>query len=175
MENIMLTKNTAAFIAEALRHVDMDLVRRGYYSKNEQGQACFIGCHAGGNNPLWLEENYGFPQMLTRICESVFERLPDGADTAFHAAIPVAVDRNGKDLTRVAWAFLAAELRYLPVQSAHIQAAINPVIAGMDLKAQGLDWPAAAAAAADAAARAAADAATLRQRDTILRLISEAV
>jgi hypothetical protein len=169
MENIMLTKNTAAFIAEAQRHVDMDLVQKGHYGKNEQGQACFIGCHAGGNNPLWLEEKYGFPLMLTRICEGIFERLSDEDGIAFHAAIPLAVGRDGKDLTRVVSAFLASGLGALPAQPAHIQAVIDPVIAGMDLKAQGLEWIAYAAYAACSAA------AVLRQRDTILRLISEAV
>jgi hypothetical protein len=168
MENIMLTKNTAAFIAEAQRHVDMDLMQKGHYGKNKQGQACFIGCHAGGNNPLWLEEKYGFPLMLTRICEGIFERLSDEDGIAFHAAIPLAVGRDGKDLTRVGWALLASELRALPPMPTRIQVAVDPVIVGMDLKAQGVEW-------ADADAALAARSATLRQRDAILRLISEAV
>jgi len=201
MPTMMLTKDTAKFIAEAQRHVAMDLVCKGYYDKNEQGRACFIGCHTGGNNPQLLQEWYGFPLALTRICENVFEELPRHLGISFHAAIPAAVGVDGKDLSRVHWAFLAAELREFPPQRAEVQLVIDPIIAGMDLLANGKDWPSAAARAAravarasyaaaraadtatDAAARAAdgddaacaaAYAARIRQRNTILALIAAA-
>ena len=89
------------------------------------------------------------------------------------------------------------ELRSLPGQSTAIQSVIDPVIAGLELLAQGKDWPttaavcaaaaacavaaraeaqAAAVAAAATAADADADAAAARrrQRDLLLRLIREA-
>ena len=118
-------------------------------------------------------------------------------------------------ICRVGWKFFAEEMRSLPPVPDDIQACIDPVINGIDLLAEGKEWPKAAAcsAAADAAtaraaaARAAAAAAAaaytaaaaaaytaayayaaayaaanayaaadarLRQRDLLLRLISEA-
>jgi hypothetical protein len=52
--------------------------------------------------------------QLVKVCEQVFEGLPLPDAKAFFAAIPEAVGRDGKDLKRVHWAFLAAELRALP-------------------------------------------------------------
>ena len=133
--------------------------------------------------------------MLQRIAENIFEALPADEAKTFFAALPDAVGCDGKDLSRVGWQFLAAELRSLPPQPADIQEVIDPVIAGMDRLANGQDWPAAtayaaakaaanAANAAYAAAHAAAHAAhaaraaravvRLRQRDLLLQLISEA-
>lgn len=179
-------------------------------------------------------EKFGIPAPLLRIAKNIFNRLPADEATAFFAALPGAVARDGKDLTRVQWRFLAAELRALPAVEDHVQAVIDPVIAGMDLLSEGKEWsemdaeaaaaaavyaasdadahaadaaahaanaaaaaaahsphaaysvaPAAsaavyaavfAAARADAAARAPAYAAAVkRQRDTLLRLIAEAV
>jgi hypothetical protein len=141
-----------------------------------------------------------------RIAENIFEALPDDEGKVFFAALPDAVGCDGKDLSRVHWAFLASELRLLPQQNC-----IDTVLAGINFLAAGKEWPAAfatwiaARAAADAAdatdaaraaavaACAAADAADataayaaayasyaayaaarIRQRDTLLRLISEA-
>ena len=121
------------------------------------------------------------PEPLLRIAESIFERLPTDDAKGFFAELPKAVGRDGKDLSRVHWAFLASELRELPNVHADIQAVIDPVIEGMEILASGGDWSkdaadaAAAAAYAAYAARAAAYAASLRrQRDTLLRFISEA-
>jgi hypothetical protein len=103
----------------------------------------------------------GRPVPLVRICEGIFEALPADEAKAFLAAIPDAVGRDGKDLSRVHWAFLASELRSLPEMPDDVQAVIDSVIAGMELRASGQEWSdayAAADAAADAA-YAAADAA----------------
>jgi hypothetical protein len=135
--------------------------------------------------------------MLQRIAENIFESLPLKEAQAFFAALPTAVGCDNKDLSKVGWQFLASELRSLPPQPAEITAVIEPVVVGMDLLAAGQEWPAATAAAAYAtatataayaaatatataaaayatAAYAAADAARLRQRDLLLRLITEA-
>lgn len=194
----MKTKNTAKLKAEVAAHVAADDVRSGSYS------SCFVGCLANKkDDPELIEKKYGIPVMLTRICESVFEASPHRAQVEFFAAFPNAVDCDGKDLSRVSWAFLAAELRALPQSPNDIQEFIDPVIAGMDLLAAGKKWDKdlarAAADAADAAADAAyaatyaayaayatyaayaADAADaayaaarLRQRDTLLQLIKDA-
>lgn len=81
--------------------------------------------------------------------------------------------RDGKDLSRIHWAFLAAELRALPKVTDEVQDIIDLVVCGIDKLALGEKWDTAAyvaRAAADAAARAAIK----RQRDTVLALISDA-
>ena len=83
-----------------------------------------------------------------RIAENIFESLPDEEGKAFFAALPDAVGGDGKDLTRVHWAFLASELRLLPQHEC-----IDTVIAGMDLLVAGGEWSIDAADAACAATR----------------------
>jgi len=215
-----LTKNTNKLRQEVAAHVAADSIIQGTYWNIATNKGCFIGCLAKSDDPTINEATYGLPVMVQRIAESIFESLPADEAKAFFAALPDAVACDGKDLSRVSWQFLAAELRSLPTQPAEIQAVIDPVIAGMDLLASGQEWPAAAAAraaaarvavraaaaraaaarvaaaraaaaAAEAAALAAAgaaaaaaasvwaaakpaDAARLRQRDLLLRLIAEA-
>lgn len=220
-----LTRNTDKLRREVAAHVAADSITQRIYWDEENSRGCFIGCLAKCDNPLINEATYGLPVMLQRIAESIFEGLPADDAKVFFAVLPDAVRCDGKDLTKVGWQFLAAELRSLPAQPAEIQAVIDPVIVGMDLLASGQKWSAdaaraaaadaadaawAPAAAADAAYRAAwaaaadvadwaasraawvtaraADAAVdavdavdaaaagarLRQRDLLLRLISEA-
>jgi hypothetical protein len=222
----MLTKNHETLAIEVKRHVEADAILQGSYWDGSRG--CFIGCLAHSDDATKLGELYGLPLPLVRICEDIFEALPADEAKTFFAAIPDAVGRDGKDLTRVHWAFLASELRCLPPVGGDTQRAIDTVIEGMDLLASGGEWSldaaraalaaayatyaadaayatyaasatyaayvaasAASAAAADVASAAsaayvaaaaasatdaaAADAAArMRQRDTILRLISEA-
>jgi len=193
MTDLMLTRNTDKLRQEVAEHVAADSIVQGTYWDSENKRGCFIGCLAKNDDPAINEVTYGLPVMVQRIAENIFEALPADEAKAFFAALPDAVSCDGKDLSRVGWQFLATELRNLPEQPAEIQAVIDPVIAGMDLLASGREWSAsvaadaswaaaAAAAAADAAraaaAWAAADdaayAARLRQRDLLLRLISEA-
>jgi len=201
----MLTKNTEILRAEVASHLAADALVKGSYWTAGDGAAggtgCFIGCLTHSSNPAPAFERFGLPIELLRVAESIFEALPEADGKAFFAALPDAVGRDGKDLRRVVWAFLAAELRALPKTTDAVQAVIGPVIAGMDLLAAGKNWPDAAhaadaARAADAAyaartartaaravsaahaartaADAAADAARLRQRDTLLSLIAAA-
>lgn len=107
-----------------------------------------------------LGGRFGLPLPLVEIYADIRNELPSSDAKLFSAAIPGAVNRNGKDLTRVHWQFLASEFRALPTVSPKIQAVIDHVIAGMDLLASGREWPDAAdayAAAADAAYAAYAD------------------
>jgi hypothetical protein len=96
---------------------------------------------------------------VSRIAEVISDELPSGEAPAFFAAFPDAVESDGKDLSRVVWQFLAAELRSLPPVAPEIQAVIDPVIDGMDLLAEGKEWPEEAANAAARAVRAADSAA----------------
>jgi hypothetical protein len=149
----ILTINHAKMAAEVAKHIAADAVVQGEYWDGTHG--CFIGCLAHSSDASFLEREYGLPEPLVRICENIFEGLAPDEAKAFFAAIPDAVGRDGKDLSRVHWAFLASELRALPKVLDDIQAVIDPVIAGMDLLAAGGKW---SADAARAAARAAASA-----------------
>ena len=155
----MTTRNTDKLRREVAAHVAADTIIQGDYWDEASQSGCFIGCLAHDDDPESNEAEYGLPIMLQRIAENIFEALPADEAKTFFAALPDAVGCDGKDLSRVGWQFLAAELRSLPPQPADIQEVIDPVIAGMDRLANGQDWPAATAkAAAKAAANAAADA-----------------
>jgi hypothetical protein len=154
----MLTKNTDILRQEVKVHIEADALVRGQYWRD--GKGCFIGCLTHSDSPVPAAERFGLPEPLLRLAEHIFEHLPAGDAKAFFAAFPNAVACDGKDLSRVHWAFMAAELRALPKQPKHVQAVIDRVIAGMDTLASGGEWSANAAhAAARAAARAAAEAA----------------
>ena len=157
----MTTRNFDRLRREVAAHVAADTIVQGIYWDEETHRGCFIGCLAHDNDPAVNEAAYGLPIMLQRIAESIFEALPVDEAKAFFAALPDAVGCDGKDLSRVGWQFLAAELRSLPPQPADIQVVIDPVVAGMDLLANGHEWPAdnAAYAAANAACAAHAHAA----------------
>jgi len=155
----MLTKNITELRQLVQQHVAADQVIQGTYWDAENSKGCFIGCLNHSSNPRSAEQRFGLPIMVQRIAESIFEALPPDKARAFFAALPDAVECDGKDLSHVGWQFLAAELRALPPQDAEIQSAIDPVIAGMDLLANGQEWPAAASAAAWDAACAADSAA----------------
>jgi hypothetical protein len=163
----MLTKNIEIMLAEVDQHIAADAVIQGDYWKN--GRGCSIGCLAHSDDATVLQERFGIPLALVRICEDIFEALPADDAKVFFAEIPRAIGRDGKDLSRVHWQFLAAELRALPTVPAEIQAVIDPVIAGMDMLASGQPWDKdtaarAAAYAANTAARAAAYAANTAAR-----------
>ena len=154
-----LTRNTKALRAEVAAHIEADALIRGQYWGD--GKGCFIGCLTHSDDPAPAFERFGLPVAVLRIAEGIFEALPDDEGRAFCAALPDAVERDGKDLSRVHWAFLAEELRALPPLPQEVQGVIDPVIAGMDLLANGQEWPRVAAAdAAYAAAYVVNDAAT---------------
>jgi hypothetical protein len=169
----MLTQNIAEMIRIAESHAAAHLYKGGKYFDPATGSACFIGCYAKSNDAQMIESTFGLQVMLTRVVEGIFERLHTDDDrNAFGPAIARAIGRDGKDLSRVVWEFLAAELRALPPQTADIQAVINPVIAGMDLLASGGIWDDAAAAAEVAYANL--DVSRQRQASTMLALLTAA-
>lgn len=180
----MITRNIDRLRQEVAAHIEADSVVQGTYWNSESNRGCFIACLAHSNSTMDIELNYGLPSSILRIAENVFEALPQDEARNFFAALPDAVACDGKDLSKVCWQFLASELRSLPPTEA--QPVVNPVIAGLELLVAGKTWPAAAsyayaayaaadaaAYAADAAAYAAAARARIRQRDLLLRLISE--
>lgn len=174
----MLTKNTDQLKQRVAEHVAADSIIQGIYWDAENLRGCFIGCLAHASDPRLNEERYVLPVAVQRIAETIFEALPADEAKEFFAALPDAVGCDGKDLSKVHWQFLAAELRSLPPQPDHIQAVIDPVISGMGLLAAGLEWSsttaATAATAVDAVVDAAAADARLRQRNLLLQLIADA-
>ena len=158
-----LTKNTEILRAEVAAHIKADALVRGSYwkpSKNAVGgQGCFISCLTHSSDPTPASTQFGLPVAVLRIAENIFEALPDHEGKAFFAALPDAVGRDGRDLSRVVWAFLAAELRAMPQTTDAAQAVIDPVIDGMDLLFSGQQWTAARAAKAAAFSAEAAAAA----------------
>ncbi len=154
----MLTKNIALMTAEIDAHRAADLlVQRKYYDPNT-GRGCFIGCLAHDDDAAVIADRFGLPDVLTRLMESIFERLPFDEASEFFSEIPRAIGRDGRDLTRVQWAFLSDLLRHLPDTDA--RDVVADVTAGMDLLAAGKDWPGAEAEAeAEAKAEVAEEAA----------------
>jgi hypothetical protein len=150
----MLTKKTDILRREVKAHIEADVLVRGRYWRG--GKGCFIGCLTHSSNLAPAIKRFGLPVEVLRLAEYIFERLPADDAKAFFAAFPDAVACDGKDLSRVHWAFLAAELRMLPKQSDDVQAVIDQVIAGMDALASGGEW---SSDAARASARATAEAA----------------
>ena len=155
----MLTKNHEKLTSEVKAHVAADAVRAGrYWRPNHNdvgGIGCFIGCLAHSNGASKLGDLYGLPLPLVEIAENIFEALPQDKGVKFFADIPDAVGRDGKDLTRIHWAFLSAELRALPEVMAEAKSAVDAVIVGMDILANGGEWDKDAAAASSAAGAAA--------------------
>ena len=153
----MKTQNIELMTAEIDQHRAADLLVQGTYFDEDTGRGCFIGCLAHGNDTVVIADRFGLPEPLTRLLETIFERLPFDKAAEFFSAIPRAIGRDGKDLTRVHWAFLADMLRHLPDTEA--RDVVAEVAAGMDLLAAGQDWPEAAEAAKAAKAAKAAEAA----------------
>ncbi len=149
----MLTRNFHQLRVEVAAYVEAGCVAQGSH------KAGFIDCLAGGkNSPEYVEWEYGIPRMVSSVAESIFEALPEDEAPGFFAALPDAIQTDGKDLSTVGWKFLAAELRELPTVPAGVQEKIDPVIAGMDLLAEGKKWPVSAAARAYSITKASADA-----------------
>ena len=133
----MLTKNIDKFASLTRQHAEADLLVQGEYYDEDTGKGCFIGCFAHGNRPEVLAEEFGIPVMLTLIAERIFESLPKDEARAFFLAIPGAIGTDGKDLSRVGWAFLADTLRAMPPQDGAVKQAVDDVISGLDRLAAG--------------------------------------
>ena len=153
----MITKNTQQLAQEVKKHIEADSVIQGDYW--EDGKGCFIGCLAHGDNVQQLLKTYGLPPGLTRICEAIFEGLSLEEAKQFFADFPSAIGYDGKNISLVQWQFLEDVLKNIPFQKPEIQSVIDPVIAGIGLRAKGEKWDRKEASAAANAANAAANAA----------------
>ena len=146
----MKTQNIEQMTAEIDAHRAADLlVQRDYYDPST-GRGCFIGCLAHGDDIAVIAERFGVPEPLTGLLETIFEGLPFDEAADFFSEIPRAIGEDGRDLTKVHWAFLADLLRHLPDTDA--RDVVADVIAGMDLLAAGQEWSGAKATKARAEA-----------------------
>ena len=175
-------------LAEMIRnqvqaHYDADEIVQGRYWEN--GKGCFIGCIAHGDSVATVEQLTGWPIMLTRIAENIFEGLPNDKAKDFLPRT-MAAPKIGADLSLVSWKFLhwlvddvlreygtddvriacapaleivAAKARGDTVTRAAARAAADAAAAAAYAAYAAADAAAAAAYAADAAADAAAYAA----------------
>ena len=106
MSNLAFHNDPA--LAELVRgqvatHAAADEIVKGVYWQN--GKGCFIGCIAHSSDPARVEELTGFPVMLTKLAESIFEGLPNEQAKAF---LPRAMNapKVGASLDLVGWKFL---------------------------------------------------------------------
>ena len=137
-------------------HTAADEIVQGVYWEN--GKGCFIGCIVHGSNPTKVEGLTGFPVMLTRIAERIFEGLPNDQAKLFPQAM-VAAPKIGADLSLVPWKFLHWLVGDVLQQHGTdvIRSACAPALDVLSKKAQGI--PVSYAHAARAAAARAAHAA----------------
>lgn len=145
----MKTKNIEQMKVVTQQHIEADAVMQGDYwqqdSNDVGGRGCFIGCLTHGRNAKDIESKFGMPLMLVHLAESIFERLESEDAKKFFEDIPEAIGKNGKDLSLVAWKFLASELRAIPQVDSDTSELIGRVIAGVDSLAAGGEYPEAAA------------------------------
>jgi len=144
--------------AQVDAHTAADEIVQGKYWGH--GKGCFIGCLAHSDDTAKVEALTGFPLMLTRIAESIFEGLDNATAKGFPQRV-IAAPRVGADLSLVPWQFLHwcvgdALDRHADDATSTACAAALQVLAD---KAQGLSVPRDATADAADAADAAADAA----------------
>ena len=140
--------------AQVDAHTAADEIVQGRYWEN--GKGCFIGCLAHSDSADKVQDLTGFPVMLTRIAEGLFEGLDNATAKGFPQAV-IAAPPVGADLSLVPWQFLHWCVTDALRQYADpaTQAACAPAVRVLADKAQGVPVTADAARAADAAARAA--------------------
>lgn len=134
-----LTKNHAELAAEVQAHIAADAVSKHVYW--HEGKGCFIGCLTHSNAAYPAVERFGLTLPILRIAENIFDGMPLAAGREFFAAFPAAVERDGKDLSRVHWLFLAEDLSAMPAQIPQVQGTIDAVISGLRKLASGGGWP----------------------------------
>ena len=154
MRNIAFHNDPA--LAEMVRsqvhaHAKADEIVQGKYWEN--GKGCFIGCIAHSDSVSTVEDLTGFPDMLTRIAEGIFEGLPNEKAKEFPVAILNAV-RPGADLSLVSWKFLHWLIDDILKEHGNdaVRAACSPALQIVSDKSKGIEVTAyTARAAADAA------------------------
>jgi hypothetical protein len=154
----MKTKNIDLMLSETLAHYNADQIVQGSYWRSVDQVGCFIGCLTHGDDAFDVTSKFGIELPIVRLLESIYEGLEEEESKEFFKAIPVAIGKDGRDLSLVKWAFLRDTLKALPKQDKETQAVIDPIIEGMALLADGGVWSNDARAAACVACAAVDDA-----------------
>lgn len=143
-------------------HTVADEIIQGRYWKN--GKGCFIGCIAHGSEPERVEDLTGFPVMLTRIAENIFEGLPNDVAKGFPQRV-ITAPRIGADLSLVPWKFLHWLVDDVLREHGNdeIRMACSPALEIVAANARGENTTARAAYAA-----------RIRQADKLIELLQEA-
>src|SRR5215217_624108 len=133
-------------------HTAHDEIVQGTYWEN--GKGCFIGCIGHDSSAETVQTLTGFPLMLTKIAENIFEGLPNDVAKGFPQRVMMA-PAVGADLSLVAWKFLDWCVRDAldKFGTSETRAGCAAALAVLDDKAHGRTV---GQDAADAAARAAA-------------------
>lgn len=139
-------------------HTAADEIVQGRYWEN--GKGCFIGCIAHSDDTSAVEALTGFPIMLQRIAESIFEGLPNDVAKGFPQRV-INAPKPGADISLVAWKFLhiVAKEALDTHGTEEVRAGCAAAVAVLADKAHGKPVSSAAARAAAYAANAAARAA----------------
>lgn len=95
----------ARVLAQIAAHVEADELVKGQYWQG--GKGCAVGClaHADRKPHARCVEMFGGSEMVYRLIDVIFERLPNGEAKAWPARVMGAIE-PGQDLSRVGWKFL---------------------------------------------------------------------
>jgi hypothetical protein len=181
----------ADVIARVTAHAIADEIIKGRYW--EDGKGCFIGCVLHSDKHSEFETRYGIPTWMAKLCDVIFEGLPNGEAKKFAVefweAAPIGVDLN--PLQHQFAVFVQRE-NLERVQSLDIAEALKTEVIGVirrvmelhakefaaesaakEFAAESAAWSAAESAAWSAAESAAWSAAFIRYRDELLWLLRE--
>ena len=134
----MLTKNISTMKTEVDKHIKADAVAQMYYWNGSRG--CFIGCLSQGYNPTVIEDEYGIPVVVSKISDNIFQNLSKEDAIQFFSDFPDAAEVDNKDLSLVHLQFLRDTLKRMPEQQGDAKKAIDTVITGISLLADGKEW-----------------------------------
>src|SRR5271167_1977593 len=93
----------ALYVGRVLRHREADEIIHGTYW--EGGKGCAVGCSIHSSEHARYEQEIGYPIMLARLEDSVFEGMGNGRSKDFPLQFMMAA-RVGADLSLVGWKFL---------------------------------------------------------------------
>jgi hypothetical protein len=155
------------YLNRVQEHIDLDEIVKGvYFEDGEPGKRkmCGVGCTIHSSDHLNYETELGIPQILAKLEDSIFEKLPNEVAKTWPLRFLESIN-VGADLSKV-WAkfmiFILTDISQCNLK--HTQCKIVADCFQKELDGEKIDWAqiknAAAAAAADAAdyADAAADA-----------------
>jgi hypothetical protein len=94
-----------AILRQLRAHRKADEIVKGRYW--EDGKGCAVGCtlHEPGGGHARYEPEFGIPEMLARLEDTIFEGMTNGQAKAWPISFMSAI-APGADLSRIGWQFL---------------------------------------------------------------------